>query len=204
MTMIQGYAWPDNVGGQWAHALKHVQASLEISLMRCIAHSRTRTAVQAGGNVGLWPRRLAAVFSRVITFEPDAITRECLLVNVPPTVTVRPEALGEAIGWCGLSRKNLGSHKVTDGSTVPVMTVDALELDDLDLLQLDVEGYEWPALKGAADTLRRCRPVIHLELRDEIRHRRGTTAEVVSWLRAQGYHQTATAPGGDAIFEAGR
>ncbi len=202
MTVIQGLHFPDDVGMRWQHALMHVKASLEVSLTRCKAQKRTRTAVQAGGNVGLWPRRMADVFNRVITFEPDAISRECLLANVPANVTVRPEALGEAPGLCGLSHKSLGSHKVTDGVTVHVTTVDALELVDLDLLQLDVEGSEGAALRGAEQTLARCQPILHVELRDL--NPLEPTVAIVSWLKARGYRQVATAQGSDVIFEAAR
>ena len=204
MTTIKGLSWPDNVGNRWQHALAHVRQSLEVSIMRCQKQGRQRTAVQAGGNVGLWPRRMADVFARVITFEPDAMSRECLIANVPSWVTVRPEALGEIKGWCGLTHKDLGSHKVTDGSTVPMTTVDALNLHDLDLLQLDVEGSEGPALRGAEQTLAQCHPLLHLELRDINRTPGNTTADIVAWLLARGYRQVAKAPGSDAIFEVAR
>ena len=202
MTAIQGVYFPDTVGDQWAHALMHVHQSLEVSLARCRAQKRTRTAVQAGGNVGLWPRRMAQVFERVITFEPDRLSWECLRANVPDFVEVIPAALGETNGRCGLSRKNLGSHKVIDGDAVQMCSLDeSFDLHDLDLLQLDVEGYEWPALKGAERTLARCRPILHIELRDEVRHRKGTTKEIVRWLKDRGYRQVATAQGSDVIFE---
>jgi FkbM family methyltransferase len=198
---INGLAWPDDVGGKWQHALGHLQ-SLNVSIARCRAAGRMGTAVQAGGNVGLWPRAMAEVFSRVITFEPDAISRECLLWNVPKSVEVRSEALGDVSGWCGISHKSLGSHKVTEGSSVRMMPLDELGLAPLDLLQLDIEGYEGPALRGAEATIARCRPILHIELRDLNQAAGCRTADVVAWLRARGYHQVATAPGCDVVFEA--
>ena len=89
MIAIEGLYWPDDVGTKWRHSLRHVR-SLEWAIARC---KRRRTAVQAGGNIGLWPRRLAHSFDRVITFEPDDISRECLACNVPSNVEVRAEAL---------------------------------------------------------------------------------------------------------------
>lgn len=204
MTQIHGVYWPDTVGTQYEHALMHVAQSLEVSLARCLAQGRTRTAVQAGGNVGLWPRRMAEVFRRVFTFEPDVVSFECLTANAPSSVLATHAALGEHDGRCSVSRKNLGSHKVIAGDAVPMVRLDSLGLDDLDLLQLDVEGYEWPALKGAAETLDRCRPIVHVELRDEVKHRVGRTRDVVLWLQARGYRHVATAQGCDAIFEVAR
>lgn len=203
MTTIHGVHWPDNVGTKWAHALAHL-GSLDVSLARCRAQGRLRTVVQAGGNVGLWPRKLAEVFARAITFEPDAISRECCLANVPPSVDVRTEALGEVSCLCGISHKSLGSHKVTAGTSVPMIRLDELGLTDLDLLQLDIEGYEGPALRGAEATIARCRPILHLELRDLNTADGCRTSDIVAWLRPRGYRQVATAPGSDVIFEATR
>jgi FkbM family methyltransferase len=204
MTTMHGLSWPDGIkASASAHALAHL-GSLNVSVARCRASGRLGTAVQAGGNVGLWPRKLASVFARVITFEPDVVSRECLMVNVPASVEVRAEALGDISGRCGISHKSLGSHKVIDGSSVQMIRLDELGLTDLDLLQLDVEGYEGPALRGASETIDRCRPIIHVELRD-LNHTDGhRTNDVLAWLAERGYTQVATAPGSDVIFEATR
>lgn len=205
MIQVNGLHWPDDVKpSAIPHALEHVKG-LDASLRLCLAKKRTRTAVQAGGNVGLWPRRMAQVFSRVITFEPDDKSRECLLWNVPDSVMVMDEALGDAPGRCSVAHRSLGSHRVTDGDDIAVTTIDALALDDLDLLQLDIEGYEGVALRGASATIARCKPIIHLELRDGFGDRYGcSVADVREWLKNRGYRQVASAPGSDFIFEAGQ
>lgn len=197
MLMLEGLYWPNDVGEKYQHALMHVQ-----SLEWAIAHvSHRRTAVQAGGNVGLWPRRLAASFQRVITFEPDAISRECLIKNVPSNVEVIDRALGAAAGQCGLRHKSLGSHHVLTGDAVPVQTIDALGLTDLDLLQLDVEGYEWHVLQGAAETIDRCRPMIQLELRPpQLARYYRSSVDVREWLAERGYRQVSAQQGSDYVF----
>lgn len=200
MTQIQGVWWPDDVGTKWQHAFRHVQ-SLEWTLKRC---KQRRTAVQAGGNIGLWPRRMAEWFTRVITFEPDAISRACLQQNVPPSVEVRDEALGERVSACDLSRKSLGSHRVQEGTALPMIALDVLQLVDVDLLQLDVEGYEWHALQGARETIARCHPLIQVELRG-FTEKYGQTDEAVStYLYGLGYRIVSKQPGSDVVFEWGR
>lgn len=199
MIRVQGLMWPDDVGTKWQHSLRHV-GSIEWAIKRA---RRRRTAVQAGGNVGLWPRRLAQKFERVVTFEPDDVSRECLLANVAglPNVTVRAEALGEAAGVRGLEHRSLGSHRLADGSGVNVVALDSLGLRDVDLLQLDVEGYEWHALVGARNTIARCLPLVQVELRDFTARYGKTTDDVLAFLNSFGYAMVSTQPGNDFVFE---
>lgn len=196
MTQIHGIYWPDSVGEDYRHALAHV-GGIEWAITHC---RQKRTAVQAGGNIGLWPRRLAEVFARVITFEPDAISRACLERNLPASVAVYAEALGAVAGVCGIKHRGLGSHRVVDGQDVTITTVDSLGLDDLDYLQLDVEGYEWHALKGAEATINRCRPVIQVELRNFTEKYGQTDAAVLQMLKGFGYLEVSRQSGSDVVF----
>lgn len=197
MKLIQGFYFPDDVGTKYLHSFKHAR-SLEWAIDRCTQH---RMAVQAGGNVGLWPKRLSEVFARVISFEPDAISRACLERNVPAGVEVRAEALGAVAGRCAIARQSLGSHQVVTGDKVNVVTIDSERIDDLDFLQLDVEGYEWHALMGAQDTIRRCQPLIQVELRNFTERYGKSDHEVRTFLSSLGYHEVSQQPGNDVVFE---
>lgn len=197
MIQLHGLWWPADVGTKWRHSLKHV-SSLEWAIGAC---RQKRTAIQAGGNIGLWPRRMASEFRNVLTFEPDAISRDCLIRNVPANVRVHAAALGAASGVCDMERASLGSHRVVSGSAVPIMTVDFLGVQDLDLLQLDVEGYEWHALMGAVDTIRRCQPVIQVELRNFTERYGKTDTDVLALLWAWGYREVSKQPGEDFVFQ---
>lgn len=199
MIFEHGLYWPDDVGAKWRHSLKHVR-SLEWAITAC---TRRRTAVQAGGNVGIWPRRMAERFERVYTFEPDDISRACLERNVFKNVTVFAAALGASPGWCEISRESLGSHAVAPGDRVPVMMADALDLQDVDLLQLDVEGYEWHALMGARSTIARCHPLIQVELRNFTKKYGRSDNEVRQLLSSLGYRFVIDQPGNDAVFRWG-
>jgi FkbM family methyltransferase len=46
----------------------------------------------------------------------------------------------------------------------PVITLDSLALSRCDLIKIDVEGMELSVLEGAAHTIERHRPVIHVEM----------------------------------------
>lgn len=48
--------------------------------------------------------------------------------------------------------------------TVTVNTLDSYKFENVDIIKVDVEGYEFPVLKGAEQTIRNCRPVVQLEM----------------------------------------
>lgn len=196
MIQIAGFYWPDDTGESYKHALAHVN-SIEWAIAAC---RHRRTALQAGGNIGLWPKRLAEAFQTVFTFEPEPISRQCLEQNVYKNVVVSPFALGDKEGVCDIKRRGLGSHRVQDGTTVQVITIDSLELEDLDLLQLDVEGYEWHALMGAMETIERCHPVIQVELRNFTEKYGKTDNAVRELLASLGYKLATQRPGSDFVF----
>ncbi len=196
MKEIAGIFWPDNVGEQWHHSVQHTH-SLDWALAHCANY---RTAIQAGGNIGLWPRKMAERFQRVLTFEPDNQYRACLTKNVPKNVEVRMEAVGDYFGKCAIKHRSLGSSRVVDGGSVDVVPIDSFNVSDVDLIQLDVEGYEWHALMGAEWTVKHNRPLIQLELRDFTQKYGHSVEDVREILTRWRYVEVSRQPGSDFVF----
>jgi FkbM family methyltransferase len=129
-----------------------------------------RTVVQAGGNLGVFPKGLAKYFDRVITFEPIQSNLECLVKNIDniENIDVHNYALGAEntqASFKSTIQGNCGATQIsfsTQGD-ISVIPLDSLELEDVDLLWLDVEGTEVEALNGAIETIERCRPIIVAE-----------------------------------------
>jgi hypothetical protein len=69
--------------------------------------------------------------------------------------------------------------------TVPMRRLDDFALADVTAIKLDAEGAEYEILRGARETLLRCRPVLTLEV--EERHRQGSTYAVPAYLDALVY-----------------
>lgn len=162
--------WPSYTkSNEKAYTLKHVQM-LEITLTFC---NQRRTAVQAGGSIGYWPARLAKDFDRVITFEPETEILGCLKKNLASfkNVEVRGEALGAEKRKCSIQVSGFGSHFILPGKNIEMVRLDDLDIRDVDLIQLDVEGYEANALEGGELLVDRYRPIIQVEiLKPEISH----------------------------------
>lgn len=126
--------------------------------------------VQAGGNCGFYVKQYAELFRMVYTFEPDPLNFYCLNLNVTGRNVIKIQAcLGEKNELVGLGNylNDSGSTHVKqdqgEQSVVPTMRIDDLKLHTCDLIHLDIEGYELFALKGAVDTINRCKPVIACE-----------------------------------------
>lgn len=133
-----------------------------------------RTAVvQAGGNLGVFPKRLAQTFETVYTFEPAGDLFAMLMKNAPEENIVKFQAaLGDERCLIGMSRERRdgkpnnheGITHVAGPGNIPTLRIDDLGLDVCDLIYLDLEGWELYALRGAARTLDVCRPVVACEI----------------------------------------
>jgi len=143
-------------------------------------------------------RPIAHEFSRVVTFEPEPRNFACLDANVlAPHVLKINACVGErSTGYvalmgdpanCGAVRPATDAEAREDNAIVPVVAIDGLFFPVLDLLMLDVEGYELHALRGAAETIARCKPVIVVELIGQAAVYGISDEEIVGWLGERGY-----------------
>lgn len=157
-----------------------------------------RTAIQAGGNVGIWPVALTKQFARVLTVEPDADNFAALLLNLVDhltdderrKVTIERAAFGGMSGSGAMDRfdpHNIGAHRVKDGAEFPIVTIDSFNIRDCDLLCLDVEGFEHFALKGAMQTIKASWPTIVLELKGLGVRYGATDIDTITMLADLGY-----------------
>lgn len=130
---------------------------------------------------------------RVMAFEPVPANlrylREHLRLNAVGNVEVIEAAVSDRAGCLRLAPGPASSmwHREADGA----LEVEAVCLDELvrsgrlpppRVLKMDIEGGEIMALRGAADVLRRCRPVLLLSTHGAIAHR-----ECCELLLATGY-----------------
>lgn len=168
-TRGDGWVWPLSDDVSFDQIMPYAQTVPEIVEKFCLA-TRRRTVLQAGGHCGLYPRFLAEKFGQVVTLEPDFQSFYCLTLNADMSNVIKINAaLGREPGSCQLDRaaQNTGttrmSSQVQDGQVIPRMTIDGLNLRCVDLIWLDVEGYEMFALAGAEQTIKRWKPLILFE-----------------------------------------
>lgn len=172
-------------------ALGYAQRDLP-NLDRAVSRCRqTRVAVQAGGSLGLYPKRLAQTFTTVYTFEPAVELFPLLYQNAPePNILKYQAALGHLRCTVGTSCQRrdgrTDSHEgiahVSGEGPVPVLMLDDFGLSVCDFLQLDVEGWELYACTGAQKTILRCRPVLMLEINKSLAFMGLTAHDVRSYV----------------------
>lgn len=142
----------------------------------CPAHG---TALDVGAWYGPWTSRLSRRAERVVAIEPMPELARLLARTAPGNVRVVPAAASDHQGsapiWTSadgagvrgvssLLRREVHSRSVD----VPLITIDSLNLTEVVFVKIDVEGHEVRALRGAADTVRRDRPVLLVEAEHRI------------------------------------
>lgn len=133
--------------------------------------SQRNCVIQAGGNSGAYAKQYSKYFKSVYTFEPDNRWFYCLNANATEenifkfqcflgdtnskfNIQYNPKFGDTNLG--GLQRGNIEEFGI------PMMKVDDFNIP-ADLIHLDIEGYEYHALKGAVSTIKKYKPVIILE-----------------------------------------
>lgn len=162
--------------------------------------------VQAGGHRGLWPLYLAAHFKQVYTFEPLPDNFTVLELLVPANVVATKAALGDERRLVSLHEGKKPTHTgmyyvVREDGDCQMVRVDDLHLSALDALVLDIEGAEFPALRGAEDSIRQFKPLIVVEKNPEFSARFGYQFEDLdAWVLTHGYLPSAPLWGKDVYY----
>jgi FkbM family methyltransferase len=138
------------------------------------------TVIEVGANMGTHSVDMARACApgTFYAFEPQPrlfqILAGNLALNNIANALVYPDGCGEAEGeaivpWVDYDENGnfggIGLEQSDDGKglRVRIRTVDGLGLQQCGLIKIDVEGFEPAVLRGAAETIRRCRPTLYVE-----------------------------------------
>jgi FkbM family methyltransferase len=158
---------------------------IELDIFERLA-SLSKTIIDVGANIGLYCCVAAAHApegSKIVAFEPITENLDCLRRNIDQNgqnsrVVVEDQAVGESTGELKifLAAGSIGQHSPSPknalGSqtavSVPMVTLDAYAAENLngpiDLLKVDVEGYDGYVLRGAARMIEYDKPTLFVEL----------------------------------------
>lgn len=148
-----------------------------------------QVAVDLGSNIGTLARALLDHGCEVHAFECQERALECLRHNCPEA-HIYEVAVGEtySLVWVKLSDNVGASHLSPDGHEgVQMVPLDFYGLSP-SLIKADIEGCETAMLRGAKETIARCRPKMFLEVNDFALRRQGSSRdELLELVRELGY-----------------
>lgn len=134
-----------------------------------------RTFVDIGANVGIWSYPLIGKFKKIVGYEPSKQNIECLEANVGNKIEIRTKAVANFTGEADFHQagKNCGDGKLCRpgiGSSykVPVVCLDDEGLTEVDLIKIDVQGWEYEVLQGAKKIIQEQRPWVAFEVNQDI------------------------------------
>ncbi|MBC7545182.1 MAG: FkbM family methyltransferase [Candidatus Sericytochromatia bacterium] len=175
--------------GEWAE--------YEIAWLRQMLRAGD-TVVDAGANVGTHTLPLArhvGPSGHVVAFEPQRLIFQALCANLALNSLANVDAWQAALGATSgamivpamdpARTMNFGGVSLggfAEGESVPLTTIDALDLAACHLIKIDVEGMESAVLQGAAATISRHQPILYVE-----NDRQAQVAPLIQQIQAQGY-----------------
>lgn len=162
-----------------------------------------------GSNIGYYSLTAAPLVGpsgRIYAFEPATQQFTLLKANLSRNNLTQVEAVQLALSDCngpGVLHLddtfNTGSAALRSGDatgpneeTVTCTTLDdfveSRQIDRIDVMKIDVEGFEMSVLRGGCRTLERLRPTLLIEVKDHHLQRGGSSRDkLYAYLRALGY-----------------
>lgn len=158
-----------------------------------------------GANIGTWSIPLAIENRKIYSFEPFdssfyALCGNIFLNNKENHIYPRHCALTDDVSKNTTMMLpelvNIGGCKLIETTTqkknrYSLQTLDSFHFDKIDLIKMDVEGHELNVLKGAINTINKCKPVIMFECwANDSTHWKNipnTGIELMEYIRSIGY-----------------
>lgn len=175
-----GWLVPDDdtrVSGLLENDLSMNQPSYEDKYRSLIIEAlpNKRTFVDVGANVGIWSLPMRSHFEKVISYEPSRQNIECLKSNIPNGIELREKAVADFNGEAKFHQagKNCGDGKlcregVKSTYMVPVVKLDDENLQNVDMIKIDTQGWELDVLKGMSNLIVAQRPWIMIEINEDV------------------------------------
>jgi FkbM family methyltransferase len=147
--------------------------------------NKDSVVIECGCHIGVHTIPLASLCKTFYGFEPmpdtyDVLNQNIKLNNINNAIIykkgVADKEGGTQYSWIpennpggsGLNNNPMGKpnwiKSTNQNIEVELTTIDSLQLDKLDFIKIDVEGYETLVIDGAINTIKKCRPVIIMEV----------------------------------------
>jgi len=150
-------------------------------------NKKFNTVIDIGAWCGTWTKAIEPYARKVIAFEPDKTHFECLQRNCTINCDPRMEAVGAEVKEISLTQDDFTQAKRIDREgKIRMTTIDDMNYQNVDLIKIDVEGYEMEVLKGATKTLQSVQYLM-IELNNNTKKYGSSNIEVETYLGSLGY-----------------
>ena len=136
-------------------------------LYRYVWRQQLRTAIDIGAWKGPWTTWWSSKVKTIEAFEPnpDIFPNLKQNTNKLKNCTIHNTALGDTTGKVSMQYEtHTGTCHVKDyNGSINLRTHDSYNFQDVDIIKIDVEGFEVPVLNGAKQTILSQHPWIQIE-----------------------------------------
>jgi FkbM family methyltransferase len=143
--------------------------------------NKRRRFLDVGANIGWYSYYFSDKFKHIDAFEPIAETAHFIKAFRSRNIYLHIEALSSKKGFQEINIPHLqgyvlSGHVSLEKHDLPIIekrivnlnTIDSYNYNDIDLIKIDVEGHEYSVIEGALSTIKRCKPLLLVEI--EQRH----------------------------------
>ena len=176
---------------QWRNGQSFTQNKcLKEFLDWCQAHNQKfNTVLDIGAWCGTWSAEFAPYCKKIYAIEPDRTHVECLLKNLSSfdNIELLDYAVGDIETTVSLTNDDFTqARRIYSVGKILMKTVDSFQFKNVDLIKIDVEGFEMNVLRGAKNTLKDCN-FLMIELNNNSKKYNSSNAEIEKYLKELGF-----------------
>ena len=149
-----------------------------------------KTVLDIGAWCGTWSLAMQKYAENISCYEPDETHFICLQKNLEPfnNVSLYNHAIGNEEGFVQLTEESAtqNTRVIQEKGDTKICTLDSLNLNNVGLIKIDVEGYEMEVLKGAIETIKNVR-FIMIELNNNAKRYGSSNREIEKFLPTLGF-----------------
>ena len=153
-------------------------------------HKKSTRIIDIGAWCGTWSMVMQEFAENINCYEPNKTHFECLEKNLAQYnhINLYNNAIGGSNGFVKLTDDpaTQNTRVIYETGDTSIYTLDHLNLNDVEMIKIDVEGLEMEVLKGATQTLENVQ-FIMIELNNNSKRYGSSNLEIESYLKDIGY-----------------
>ena len=149
-----------------------------------------KTVLDIGAWCGTWSLAMQKYAENIFCYEPNKTHFACLEKNLASfsNVSLYNCAIGNEEGFVKLTEETAtqNTRVIQEKGDTKICTIDSLSLDNVDLIKIDVEGFEMEVLKGATETIKNVEYIM-IELNNNTKRYGSSNLEIEKYLPTLGF-----------------